>query len=145
MKPPKQERLLPRQVKGGVNRDDMSQLFKEEYPHRPHPLSSTFVHGDTPPAVGQVATVQVDLVRPLRGIQGRDTTWFLVNGLVVEVLDPWRVRAELTTSTDNAPHSLYAEWDVVLTYDGSWAYPWRLVSRRRKIRPTAPGAASGAT
>jgi hypothetical protein len=135
VKPKKQEPLLPSQVASGVNRDDMSRRFEEEYPHRPHPLSSTFVHGDTLPAVGQVATVQVDLLRPMRGLQGFATTWFLVSGLVVEVMDRWRIRAELTTSTDNAPRSLHADWDVVLTYDGAWLYPWRLVSMRRRMNP----------
>lgn len=143
MKPSNAVRLLPRQVKGGANRDDMSHRFKEEYAHRPHPLSSNFVHGDTLPAVGQVATVEVQLVRPMRGNLGGTTTWFWVSGLVVEVMDRWRVRAELRTSTDNAPRSLYADWDVVLTYDGSWVFPWRMVSMQRlETRPPARRQAS---
>jgi hypothetical protein len=126
-----EEALLPRLVKDGFNRDDVTKKYEREQQEHPHPLGDKFLHGDSVPTVGQVAKVHVNLERPMKGNFGGQTTWFLMTGLVVEVLDRWRVRAELTTSTDNAPPSFYATWDVVLTYDGTYTCPWMLVSMRR--------------
>jgi hypothetical protein len=121
---------LPRLIKDGFNRDDITRKYERDQQERPHPLGDKFLHGDSVPTVGQVAKVQVNLARPMKGNFGGQTTWFLMTGLVVEVLDCWRVRAELTPSSDNAPRSFYANWDVVLTYDGAYTCPWILVSMR---------------
>jgi hypothetical protein len=96
---------------------------------------SVWLRDGQPPALGQIAKVQLDF-DPLWNYLDEEATWVLLAGPVTEVMSPTRVRAIARPSTDNAPPEAECEWELVLRYDRDFDNPWVLESSRRL--PPAP-------